>query len=223
VVGGSLFPLLPIPISGPEKNSDSVLVGYRISFDRLFAAMSLRKNQLTRDDILLGLQKLNERLAAEQVRGELCLYGGACMCVAFAARNSTKDVDAVFEPAALVRKAAFEIANDLHWDWNWLNDDVKGFLSRVRDDGIEVVDACEFSHLKVYRARADYLLAMKCLAARGGDDSPDLEDALLLCRDLGIARRDEIVKVVLRYFPDREPPERSDFFINELIDRLKGD
>lgn len=185
--------------------------------------MPSRKNQLTGDDILLGLQKVNERLAAEQVRGEICLYGGACMCVAFAARNSTKDVDAVFEPAAVVRKAAFEVANELHWDWNWLNDDVKGFLSRVRDDGVEVVDTCEFSHLKVYRARADYLLAMKCLAARGGEDSQDLDDATWLCGDLRITGRDEIVKVVLHYFPDREPPERSDFFITELVDRLETD
>lgn len=184
--------------------------------------MPSRKNQLTRDDILLGLQKLNERLAVAEVRGEICLYGGACMCLAFAARNSTKDVDAVFEPAAVVRKAAFEVANELHWEWNWLNDDVKGFLSRVRDDGVEVIDACEYSHLKVYGARADYLLAMKCLAARGGDDSPDLEDALLLCRDLGIAGRDRIVETVLRYFPDREPPERSDFFIGELVARLQS-
>jgi len=184
--------------------------------------MPSRQNQLTSDDILLGLQKLNDRLEAEQVRGEICLYGGACMCLAFAARNSTKDVDAVFEPAAVVRKAAFDIADELNWDWNWLNDDVKGFLSRVRDDGVEVVDGCEFSHLKVYRARADYLLAMKCLAARGGDDSPDLDDALLLCRDLKITGREDVVNVVLRYFPDREPPERCDFFISELVERLSS-
>ncbi len=180
---------------------------------------------LTRDEIRLGLEKMNAFLEGKGVRGELCLYGGACLCLAFAARNSTKDVDAVFEPAAIVRKAAFEVAVEMGWPGNWLNDDVRGFLSIRGGEGQEVLDSCEFSHLKVYAAKADYLLAMKCLAARmgGGDQedrAPDLEDALWLCRHLGLSTREGIAGAVLRYYPDRTIPERTGFFVEELLHHL---
>ncbi len=182
---------------------------------------------LTRDEIRHGLEKVNARLEEKGVRGELCLYGGACLCLAFAARNSTKDVDAVFEPAAIVRKAVFEVAVELGWPWNWLNDDVKGFLSIRDGEGLEALDSCEFSHLKVYAAKAEYVLAMKCFAARmGGNDegegdrATDFEDAFWLCRHLGLDSREGIAGIVLKYFPDRAIPERTDFFVEELLHRL---
>lgn len=180
---------------------------------------------LTREEIRHGLGKVNAYLAERGIRGELCLYGGACLCLAFAARNSTKDVDAVFEPAAIVRKAAFEVAVEMGWPGNWLNDDVKGFLSIRGGEGIEMLDALEFSHLRVYAAKAEYVLAMKCLAARmgGGDEedcSPDLDDAFWLCQHLGVDSREGIARIVLKYFPDKTIPERTGFFVEELLLRL---
>lgn len=69
-----------------------------------------KMESLTREEIRIGLAKVNDWLAENKARGEVCLYGGACLCLAFSARNSTKDVDAVFEPASLVRKAAFHVS-----------------------------------------------------------------------------------------------------------------
>lgn len=177
---------------------------------------------LTQAEIRTGLEKVNEWLASRGTRGELCLYGGACLCLAFAARNSTKDVEAVFEPASIIRKAAFEIAAEMGWTWNWLNDDVRGFISARDDEGIESLDAFELSHLKVYAANPGYLLAMKCLAARSSppdetEGPSDLGDAVWLCQRLGIVDREGIVRIVLKYYPDHELPERTDFFIAELL------
>jgi len=181
---------------------------------------------LTQAEIRTGLEKVNTYLAARGVKGEVCLYGGACLCLAFAARNSTKDVDAVFEPAGIVRKAAFDVAAEMGWSWNWLNDDVKGFLSIHDAEGRESIESCEFSHLKVYAANPGYLLAMKCLAARMGgideEDFTDLRDALWLCHRLGVGTREEIAGWVLKYFPDRELPERTGFFVDELLSRLEA-
>ncbi|MEM7385478.1 MAG: hypothetical protein AAF514_11085 [Verrucomicrobiota bacterium] len=180
-----------------------------------------RKRNLSRDDILLGLERINSFLKARGTRGEIGIYGGACMCLAFSARNSTKDIDAVFEPAQAVRKAAFETAAELGWDWNWLNDDVKSFLSKeATEPKVDTLEWPEFSHLKVFTARADYLLAMKILASRANgeeDPSPDLSDAVFLCRQLGIRKKETILEIVTRYYPDKDLPERADFFIHEIL------
>ena len=51
---------------------------------------------LTREQILEALSALNEKMAAREMHGELGLLGGAVMLLAFNARLSTKDVDAIF-------------------------------------------------------------------------------------------------------------------------------
>jgi len=61
------------------------------------------------------LVALNEELERDNVRGEVFLAGGAVMCLVFHAREATKDVDALFVPAAELRRAAQRVAkkNDL--------------------------------------------------------------------------------------------------------------
>jgi len=69
----------------------------------------------------------------------------------------------------------------------------------------------------------EYLLAMKCLAARPGDEenpSHDLEDALWLARHLGIKEKAELLNVLHRHFPERPLPDRTGFFLRELVARL---
>jgi hypothetical protein len=51
------------------------------------------------------------------------------MCLAFRAREATKDVDALLVPAAEIRRAAREIAQREDLPEGWLNDSVKGFFS----------------------------------------------------------------------------------------------
>lgn len=47
---------------------------------------------LTREAILAALLALSDELAKQSVIGEICLFGGAVMVLAFTARISTKDV-----------------------------------------------------------------------------------------------------------------------------------
>ena len=186
-----------------------------------------RKSHLTREEILSGLRRINDILKDRNVQGEICLYGGACLCIAFAARNATKDVDAAFEPAPLIRKAAMEVAAERGWHWNWFNDDVKGLLSSRGNDSLVALVSCEFSHLKVYAAKAEYLLAMKCLAARMSEnetlelagESSDLEDAVWLCRKLGLTDHQRIVETVVEYYPGTPLPEWTEIFIDEIMTR----
>lgn len=51
------------------------------------------------------LEELNDELQAMNIKGEVCLYGGAVMCLVYDARPATKDVGAVFKPTSEMRQA----------------------------------------------------------------------------------------------------------------------
>ena len=146
---------------------------------------------LTKKKIEICLKALNEKLKAENIKGELCLYGGAVMCLAYNARPMTKDVDAVFEPASKIRKAAVDVSKELHVSRDWLNDGVKGFLVKHKKKKLY-----DWSNLKVYIADPYYLLAMKCLASRV--DSKDRSDIEFLIRKLKIKTLEPISKRIKR-------------------------
>ena len=69
-------------------------------------AMSSRPkgSALDRATVLAALERLSARLAERGIEGEICLFGGTAMMLAFAARLSTRDVDAFFEPSAAIRE-----------------------------------------------------------------------------------------------------------------------
>jgi hypothetical protein len=56
---------------------------------------------MTAEEIRTYLTELNEELRLMDIKGEVSLYGGAVMCLAFKARPATKDVDAIFERSKL--------------------------------------------------------------------------------------------------------------------------
>jgi hypothetical protein len=84
---------------------------------------------LSREQILRALQSLSDQLGQQGITGEVCLFGGTVMVLAFTARLTTKDVDAIFQPSQVIRQLARRIAEDLHLPDDWLNDGVKGFVS----------------------------------------------------------------------------------------------
>src|SRR4051794_31214680 len=96
----------------------------------------MKSTSLFREAILKALQELSNGLAKQNVKGELCLFGGTVMVLAYAARVSTKDVDAVFQPTQTIRNLAREIGSANQLPEGWLNDGVKGFLS-VKHDVIQ--------------------------------------------------------------------------------------
>ncbi|MDP1591760.1 MAG: DUF6036 family nucleotidyltransferase [Prosthecobacter sp.] len=176
--------------------------------------------QLSKEQIIAALSALNEKLAAKEVRGELCIFGGAAMVLAFDARQSTRDVDAVFVPKGEVAELVVSVAEEMNLEKDWLNDGVKGFLSAKGDHTSD--DMPQFSHLLVLRPTAEYLLALKLMSARSGafDMAKDREDAVVLCRRLGIRSFDEAVALIERYFPVSSVQPRTQFFVEEIIAQL---
>ncbi len=167
---------------------------------------------LTERDIrrLFGL--LNEELRRAGTEGELFLVGGAVMCLAYAARPSTQDVDALFRPAREVREAAARVAVQAGIQPDWLNAGVKGFLSERG----EFSPFLELDHLRVMVAQPEYLLAMKCLSLRIGAEFHDEEDVRYLLRHLDIRTFEQAVAMITRFYPLERFPQKTLYALGEL-------
>ncbi|TVR57734.1 MAG: hypothetical protein EA421_00455 [Gemmatimonadales bacterium] len=169
--------------------------------------------QLTRDEIRRLLKLLDGELASQGVEGELYLVGGAVMCLALDARPATRDVDAFFRPTREVREAAVRVAAQAGLPDTWLNDAVKGFLS-PRGDYDPYLD---LPNLRVFVARPEYLLAMKCASMRLGEEFHDLDDVRYLLRYLNVTSADEALGIVARYFEADQLLPKTRLALEELL------
>jgi len=167
--------------------------------------------------ILRLFSALNDELRGMGVRGEIGICGGAVMCLVFNARESTKDVDAIFQPTREIRDASRAVADRLGVPEDWLNDAAKGyFLSQP-----PVRDVVELSNLRVWAPQADYMLAMKCVSARF--DSHDLDDTRFLLAHLGIRSVDEASRIIEQYYPRKVIPAKTQFLLEELLANSESD
>ena len=141
------------------------------------------------------------------------------MVLAFSARIATKDVDAIFRPAQIIRETAAKIAetNDLPKDW--LNDAVKGYVS-ARHETIEG-DLPQFPNLRLVMPTPQYLLAMKCLASRidaADQDGGDVKDIIFLLKHLKLKSATEALAIVSAYYPDNMLPIRAKYLLESLFE-----
>ena len=166
---------------------------------------------MTAEEITKYLTELNDELRLMEIKGEVSLYGGAVMCLAFKARPATKDVEAIFEPVREIRNAACRVGDKHNLDVGWLNLAVKIFL-------VEHVKTLmfDFPNLKVYVPEGEYMLAMKVLSARA--DSSDLEDIRFLLNHLKVRNVNEVIRVVRNYYPKKEVKETTIFLLEELLE-----
>lgn len=170
-------------------------------------------NVLADRDIRRLFALLNDELRRTGTKGELFLVGGAVMCLAYAARPSTQDVDALFRPAREVREAAARVAMQAGIRRDWLNDGVKGFLSPHG----RFNPFLELDHLSVMVAQPDYLLAMKCLSLRIGAEFHDEDDVRYLLRHLDLASYEQAVAVITRFYPLERFPQKTLYALAELL------
>ncbi|MCI0535342.1 MAG: hypothetical protein L0Z50_08940 [Verrucomicrobiales bacterium] len=179
--------------------------------------------ELDRETILAALGRLSERLAERGVKGELCLLGGTVMVLAFQSRASTKDVDAIFQPSSAIRNAAQEVAEEMNLPKDWLNDGAKGFVSARHE--VEAGDLPQFEALRITAPTPEYMLAMKCFAARlpaGPAEKGDEEDIRFLVKRLGLASADQAFEIVTRYYPPERIPPRTQYLLTDVFSDLGG-
>jgi len=134
---------------------------------------------LTRKDILRALERLSEILQARGVKADLYVVGGAAMTLAFKARPSTRDVDAVFKRRNEVFKAAAQVAREQGLPDEWLNDASKRFIGRPDRHPLPILD---LPGLRLMAGSPEYLLAMKILADRHDRDRQDLRSLIRILK-----------------------------------------
>ncbi len=166
---------------------------------------------LDREELLAALRLLDEELGAVGVRGEVFVVGGAAMALAYDARRATVDVDAIFVPAAEVRRAAARVAERLQIEEDWLNDGAKAFMPGSDPERIGVFEG---DHLSVAAASPRYLLAMKLLASRLERDQDDIRFLYDLC---GFSTAEEGLDLIESTYPDRAIAPRVRFLLEEMF------
>lgn len=170
---------------------------------------------MTTEEIKFRLSLLNERLRQKKIEGELTIYGGAVMCLCFHSRESTSDIDGWFAPKSEMYEAINEVTMTNNFDEDWLNDSVKGFISR--NDEVVELEGLSFSNLKIYRPVDNYLFAMKCMSCRLEKDEHDIEDIEFLIRKIGITSTEQAEKIIEEYFPPSSVLPKTHFMLLEMI------
>jgi hypothetical protein len=173
---------------------------------------------LERQTILKAFQEISDELAQRGTTGELCLFGGAVMVLAFAARPSTKDVDAIFQPTQPLRDVARSVGEVNGLPENWLNDAAKAFIS-VRHNVVSG-NLPQFSNLRLVMPAPEYLLAMKCMASRIGAveaGTDDVSDIIYLIKHLQLKTAKEVMTVVADYYPPNRIPIKAQYLVEGLF------
>ena len=177
---------------------------------------------LTREAILCALSLLSEELGQQGVTGELCHFGDTVMVLAFTARLSTKDVDALFQPTPLIRDLARRIGEEQHLPADWLNDGVKGFIS-ARPETM-AGNLPQFPSLRLTMPVPEYLLAMKCMAARLGGttgEASDVPDIVFLIRHLQLKSARDVLDLVGPYYPANRISVKTQYLVEGLFEEGK--
>jgi hypothetical protein len=151
------------------------------------------------------------RLRRRGVVGEVHIFGGAAMVLAFNSRESTRDVDAVFAPDTQVIDAAHEVAVEMRLPKSWLNNQASSYVSGVAGRGTPVFD---HPNLRVMITPTEHLLAMKVRAARAVRDADDIR---VLLRDLEVTKVSQVKKIVEKYFVNEPLSARSLALIKEIL------
>lgn len=169
---------------------------------------------MDKKEIIKYLKELNARLEEKDTKGQIWLFGGTVMCLAFNARPATKDIDAIFEPKQVIYDIAKQMARDYNLPPDWLNDSVKGFVTPTREMKIFQ----NMSHLKIFVPSPEYMLAMKCMSVRLAG-TKDKDDIIFLLNHLQLKNVNDILDIIQNYFPANMIRPKTEYFLMELLDQ----
>lgn len=167
---------------------------------------------MNREQIERAFSKLNGLCKKRNIKGEIGVIGGAAMVLAYGSDRSTKDVDAIFEPSSLIKKAVADVAGELKLDNDWLNDAAKSFMSKQPEKN----KIFQFSNLTIWVPEPEYMLAMKAISARL--DSKDSTDLISLIKILNLKSSEKVFNIIEKYYPKNQIPAKTKFFVEEIFE-----
>lgn len=173
--------------------------------------------ELKKKDILKYFEEINRRLESEGRHGEILIAGGSALTLVYNARQSTYDIDAIFEPKEDMRKIIQDIANSYDLSDDWLNDGVKGFITENMNSSVFL----NYSNLTVSSLDAECLLAMKLTSAR--TLSKDMDDSIFLMKTLNVQSEDELFSIIEKYTYKNQQTIQAKYFTIEAFEKYCND
>lgn len=176
-------------------------------------------------EILAALNRISELAAAEGVRLEMTLYGGALMLLAYDARDVTKDVDAIVYPPEVGRRLVARVATERGLPEDWLNDHVRLFVSPMETKSVLSLPNVSRAGLHLTRPTTKYLLAMKVMANRKAlpGYAGDRDDIRTLLRVAKIKSVAAVERIVDKYFPGTVLPDATRLTLADLLEEVRDE
>ena len=144
----------------------------------------------SRAEIVSLFDILSQRLEARGVKADVYVVGGAAITLAYDARRTTRDIDAMIRSGrGAVVEEVKQIARERGLPSTWLNEQATSYISTNPDRNELVV--YDGGGLRVAAASARHLLAMKTAAARPGD----IDDIRLLAAMLDVTTASDVFAV----------------------------
>ena len=177
---------------------------------------------MDKNKLLKIFDYLNEQLKENQLQLEITIYGGSIMTMVYDNRPATKDIDCVFSETNFkllqnileLTRTVFNLTD------GWINEEIKEPLKVILQEDKETYKT--YSNLKILKPKAQQLLAMKVLAARP-EPAKDFVDAYILCKELNIMTKTQLMNIISTYIPMTILGERQMNFIKYLGDDLGYD
>lgn len=199
---------------------DSNLFSRTSKGDSIFNPSNFKS--LGRDELIEIFNVLNDKLSDNRLSLSLTIYGGTVMNLLYDVRPATRDIDCVFSNTDF--KLLDSILKDIAFIYslgdNWINNEIKVPLESLIREDLSLFN--RYSNLDIQMPSKEQLLAMKVLSARP-EPSKDFIDAYLLCRDLGVKTKRELLDIFSKFIPKTLIGERQIQFIKYLGEDLGYD
>jgi hypothetical protein len=156
--------------------------------------------ELDKETVLRVFEFLNGVLAKQHLAASIKVYGGAAMMLVCLDTRMSNDIDVIVSTKEhkkfwdAVRKTAQHFGlPELFFD--------EAIMSIVAEDlkRDDTAVHLTLSNLEIKTPKPEQLLAMKLFSARLDESSKDLEDAVVLCKDLSISKRPQLIGLLEQY------------------------
>lgn len=127
-------------------------------------------------DLNKGLRKRLRKQVPKDFKIDLYVVGGACIVVTLHSRESTMDIDALWQKSGVVQDAINAVGDSNGLGHTWCNSDFKRTTSYTNKILLHSKLYREMDRLRVYMAKPELLLAMKLISFRVTKPQ-DIEDA----------------------------------------------